>query len=327
MIAEGPSQIEPSEAVLAYAWGVDHLFTWVVTQEQGIEGPVVQSISYDQFLGKIYEFRSQLESADPNTTAVERALQRSEVQTRLREFYSTLIAPVEGKLMGKKTLIIIPSGPLWYVPFAALRTADRDTSYLIERYAIAYAPSLASLPTLLTVSKDTAGARSLLAFVNPQRDDMPPLPHLMDAARAFSKAVGGGSFYAEKQATEAQLDQEVLPRKTTETEEPRAVGKRYKYILFGCHGRFSYTNPLYSYLALGPGQKEDGDLYAREVLDLDLKDTRLVMLLACETFLTAVESRAGSATTGMGSDLPSEEKLSILRDLTKGDELVGLSRA
>jgi len=136
----------------------------------------------------------------------------------LREFYSDLIAPVEGKLVGKKTLIIIPSGPLWYVPFAALRTADEGTSYLIERYAIAYAPSLASLPTLLTASKDAAGTSPLLAFVNPQRDDMPPLLHLVDAARAFSRAIGGGSFYAEKQATEAQLDQVVLPRRTAETE-------------------------------------------------------------------------------------------------------------
>ena len=40
-----------------------------------------------------------------------------------------------------------------------------------------------------------------------------------------------------------------------------------------------------------------------------------------------MESRAEAATAGMGSELPSDKKLSILRDLTRGDELVGLSRA
>ena len=325
---EGPSRLTPSEAVLVYAWGVDHLFTWVVTQDRGIEGPFVQSISYNQFLEKVYKFRSQLEGANPNAGAVDRALQRTAVQKWLRKFYSALIAPVEGKLIGKKTLIIVPSGPLWYVPFAALRTADAGTSYLIERYAVAYAPSLASLPVILTPSGNTNVTNPLLAFVDPKREDMPPLPYLVDAARAFSKAVGGGDLYMEGQATEAQFDQK-FPRRGTGTsgENPKQVGAPYKYVLFGCHGKFSYTNPLYSYLALGPGHDEDGDLYAREALDLDLKGTRLVMLLACETFLTAVESRAGSTTAGMGSELPAGKKLSILRDLTRGDELVGLSRA
>lgn len=48
--------------------------------------------------------------------------------------------------------------------------------------------------------------------------------------------------------------------------------------------------------------------------------------MACETFLPAVESRTGAVTACLGSDLPSDEKLRVLRDLARGDEMVGLSR-
>lgn len=298
----------------------------MVTKEQKIEGPFVQDLGYDQFLEEVCEFRSQLEAVGPNASAVERALQQDEVQTRLRELYNVLITPVEQKIAGKETLIIIPSGPLWYVPFAALRTADEGTSYLIESFAIAYAPSLALLPTLL-VPKEVEPTASLLALANPKREDMPPLPHLVDAARAFSEAVGGDTPYFEKQATEALLNQEISPLLGTDAEEIEESEKRYRYVLLACHGKFNHTHPLYSYLALVPGQEEDGDFYAREVLFFDLNGTKLVLLMACETFLTAIESRVGVVTAGMGADLPSERKLDILRDLVRGDELVGLSRA
>jgi CHAT domain-containing protein len=59
----------------------------------------------------------------------------------------------------------------------------------------------------------------------------------------------------------------------------------------------------------------------------DLNGTKLVLLMACETFLTAIESRVGVVTAGLGADLPPERKLDVLRDLVRGDELVGLSRA
>lgn len=326
LIDSAASCLRPSEAALVYAWGVDHLFTWVVTKGQRIEGPLVQPINYDQFLEEVYEFRSLLEALDIDEDAVERALQLDEVQTRLRGFYNVLIAPVEQKIVDKETLIIIPSGPLWYVPFAALRTADEGTSYLIESFAIAYAPSLASLPTLLA-PKEVEPTASLLALANPKREDMPPLPHLVDAARAFSEAVGGNTPYFEKQATEALLNQEIPPLLDTDAEGIEESEKRYRYVLLACHGKFNHTNPLYSYLALVPGQEEDGDFYAREVLGFDLNGTKLVLLMACETFLTAIESRVGIVTAGLGSDLPPERKLDILRDLVRGDELVGLSRA
>ncbi|MCK5827077.1 CHAT domain-containing protein [Candidatus Bipolaricaulota bacterium] len=319
-----PELLDEGEAVLVYSWGLEHLFIWVVTTH-GIEGPFVQDLNYDQFFVDVYTFRSGIETVGDGSVAV--ALQQIESQSQLRDFYDVLVLPVLDRLVGKNTLIIIPSGPLWYVPFAALRTEDEATSYLIEDFAIAYAPSLASLSALL-LPKTAEPSAELLPFANPTRDDMSPLPdYLEEAARSFSAAVGGNMPYIKEDATESLLKR-MLPvflGGTAEGTEESA--KRYRYILFACHGMFSHTNPLFSYLALAGDQEEDGDVYAREILEFDLTGTEIVLLMACETFLPAVESRVGAATAGLGADLLPDDKLRVLRYLVQGDELVGLSRA
>jgi hypothetical protein len=84
--------------------------------------------------------------------------------------------------------------------------------------------------------------------------------------------------------------------------------------------------PCTTTLALVPGE-EDGDFYAREFLFFDLTRTKVVLLMACETLTTAIESLVGIITAGLGADLLSEQKLNILQYLVPGDGLVGLSRA
>jgi CHAT domain-containing protein len=55
--------------------------------------------------------------------------------------YDLLLAPVKGRIRGKD-LVVVPGGPLAYVPFEAL---VEDGHYLIEKHRIRYAPSLTAL--------------------------------------------------------------------------------------------------------------------------------------------------------------------------------------
>src|SRR5262249_58510853 len=59
---------------------------------------------------------------------------------------------------------IIPDGILWDVPFQALQTANGR--YLLEDYAISYAPSLSVLREIKR-SNEARSKPSLLAFGNP----------------------------------------------------------------------------------------------------------------------------------------------------------------
>lgn len=73
----------------------------------------------------------------------------------------------------------------------------------------------------------------------------------------------------------------------------------YQYLHLATHGFLNPVQPMYSYLLFAPTDSDDGQLAVHEVFGLDLQ-AQLVTLSACQT--------------GLG-------------DISKGDELVGLSRA
>src|SRR5207249_4915036 len=59
-----------------------------------------------------------------------------------QEAYAKLLAPMQERLRGKD-LVIVPGGPLGYLPFELL--VDPEGKYLVETRRIRYAPSLTVL--------------------------------------------------------------------------------------------------------------------------------------------------------------------------------------
>src|SRR5947207_15491191 len=82
-----------------------------------------------------------------------------------RRLYGLLLKPAEGQLKGKTSLCIVPDGILWDLPFQALE--PRDGHYLLEDYAISYAPSLSVLSEMSARKKTDPTSTPLLAFGNP----------------------------------------------------------------------------------------------------------------------------------------------------------------
>jgi CHAT domain-containing protein/tetratricopeptide (TPR) repeat protein len=79
-----------------------------------------------------------------------------------QRFYSLLIAPIEKHLGDKTDLIIIPAGPIAFLPFETL--IDEENRYLAERFHVRYAPSATVLHNLQKRDFDTTDRRALLAF-------------------------------------------------------------------------------------------------------------------------------------------------------------------
>ncbi|MCU1348064.1 MAG: Tetratricopeptide 2 repeat protein, partial [Acidobacteria bacterium] len=63
------------------------------------------------------------------------------------------------------TLCLVPDGPLWNLPFAALIEQGR---HFVERHALFYAPSIAAYETMIASRARPADTRELLAFGNPR---------------------------------------------------------------------------------------------------------------------------------------------------------------
>jgi len=100
-------------------------------------------------------------------------------------------------------------------------------------------------------------------------------------------------------------------------------------ILLSTHGLFNPHNPLYSYLVVSPtAENKDGKLFAHEV-SLSLH-ANMVVLSACETLLPSInemEEQVGKVARRAGDDTPVKLTDDQLKELTAGDEVVGLTRA
>lgn len=200
----------------------------------------------------------------------------------LRRLYAELVQPIEseGLLEGKTRLIIVPHAELYYLPFQALITAPDRVEFMVERWAIGYAPSAAVWTHL---SDRPAGRRGgLLA--------MAPRPTILPGSRQEVKAV-----------SDLMGDQVLTLIGEQATEQIfRDTAGNYGVLHLATYGSLNRTNPLFSWLDLAPGASNDGRLEVHEVYGIRLH-ARLVVLSACETALgTGSQTNAPSGDDWVG---------------------------
>jgi CHAT domain-containing protein len=214
-----------------------------------------------------------------------------------RHIYDLLLAPAKDLLAGKSTIVIVPDGALWNLPFQALKQADGR--YLVESYSIFYAASLTVLAEMVQKSKGSPGTSgssavasentkplgALLAFGNPalsgqvvdrvksvHRDEkLLPLPDAEDEVRGIGALYKGPgtTIYTGAEARE---------------DRAKAEMGHYRILHFATHGVLDSTSPMYSNIVLSTDDKspDDGLLEAWEIMRLDLK-ADLAVLSACDT--------------------------------------------
>jgi len=204
-----------------------------------------------------------------------------------RELYDLLLKPAATQLQGKTSLVIVPDGALWELPFQALLTAPNR--YLIDDCAIAYAPSLTALREMVRLrdgKKDSTGSPTLLAFGNPalgkqtiaqarsvlMDEKLDPLPEAERQVNTLKQIYGAAKskIYIGAEARE---------------ERAKAEAGAYRILHLATHGVLNDVSPMYSRVLLAQPEgdaNEDGLLEAWEIMKLDLK-ADLAVLSACET--------------------------------------------
>lgn len=203
------------------------------------------------------------------------AIRHPDFQSLSRELYKVLIEPVHADLTGIRTICIVPDDFLWNLPFQAL---SNDSSYLLEDYAISYAPSLSVLIEMGTNFKHDL-TPALAAFGNPRltkdqqrTEQLDPLPETAAEVRSISKL-----FLVNKNSV-------LIGRQATEESFNRLAGS-VSTLHFATHAFVDNRQPLYSHLLLtrtNDDRATDGRLEAREVLKLNLA-ADLAVLSACQT--------------------------------------------
>jgi CHAT domain-containing protein len=278
--AEQLTELLPDEktALLEYVVSDDQSFVFVIVRRNGQPFVTVQPIkvSRDELAKLVKSFRGQL---------AQQSLKFPEATT----LYELLIEPVEKVLAGKKVLCIVPDGSLWELPFAALR--DKGGKFLVERFAISYAPSLTTLSAMHRYARQQVEGRKgqLLAFAYPsfgasRRIELPlrgtfeELPQTEREAKAIAALFGrDAQVYLREQATEERF---------------KVEAPKYRILHIATHGIFDASSPLYSGLLLAQGKREDGILEAWEIAEMDLR-AEIVVLSACETARGVVKEGEG----------------------------------
>ena len=167
-----------------------------------------------------------------------------------------------------KKLIIVPHGPLHYLPFAALSDGNE---YLIDRFSIRMLPSASVLSFLKERARqENSGA---LIFGNPKLEDPKyDLKFAQDEALAIGRIIPKSTVLLRSEASKTNLQN---------------LGIEYSVIHLAVHGVFDPDKPLHSALLLAADRNDDGLLRAGDLYNLSL-NADLITLSACETALGKV---------------------------------------
>jgi CHAT domain-containing protein len=265
--------LTPSSALLEYVVLDDRTRLFLVTKSHG-------QVSIRTL--KIAVSRKEL---DRNVSALADALAHRKLGFRSlsRRLYDLLVGPVANRLRGIRTVVIVPDGTLWQIPFEALMAPDGR--FVIESRACLYAPSASVLREMTHRHAEEATENVLLAIGNPAvtaattrsiesvyRDaNLQPLPDAEAEVRSLRALYG-------------KAHSRIFIGAAAREDVVKANMTKYRVLHFATHAIIDDRNPMYSYLVLsqGPGSGDDGRLEAWEVMRSDLH-ADLAVLSACET--------------------------------------------
>ena len=217
---------------------------------------VAIEVSRDALAAQVQLFRKQILSRQPG------------VDESAGKLYDLLVAPL--RLRAGEHVIVVPHGPLHYLPFQALRG---PSGYLIEERAVSYAPSASALGTLLERTPPARHVR-VLALGNPDTGDPRlALPGAEREVKHIKARFPEAETYLLKEATKARLFD---------------AGPRSDLVHIAAHADVDDVDPLYSAIYLASPDGNPGVLEAHELYALALGQGPVVSLSACDTGLGRV---------------------------------------
>jgi CHAT domain-containing protein len=276
--------LKPDTTLIEYYLGETRSFVWVVSRGQSSSAVLPPAKEIAALAGA---FRKSLTAQVSSLTVRQAESESARLSARL---YEMLLKPVERSIEGSQSLIIVPDGVLYYVPFEALQAGS--SRYLFERFPISYAPSATSLAEL--DQSAPPAQKMLLAFGDPvytrpeasaQRStergpDLGALPYtreeVLGIASLFPK--GESVVYLGARANQDAVKAEALDR--------------YRYIHFATHGILDESHPSRSGLALTAGTGDGGVLQVDQITGLRIH-ADVVTLSACSTGLGELVSGEG----------------------------------
>lgn len=284
-----------STTIVAYWIQPRDSYAWVVAPDGAVHGTrlAVDPDRLRRTIRRAVDVPPTIELTATGATA------RSGSLAAYRQLHAELWAPIAQWLPATRgsRVTVIPHGPLFACPFAALR--DARGQYLVERFTLHYAGSGAVLLEALERATPASIASRALIVADPagarRNDQLASLPAARREARAIERTLAMPSDVLVGEAASEQRVRELLP----------AASLAH----FATHALVRDDDPLGSHLVLGrvgAGPDLDGELSASEVAAMTTL-ARVVVLGACRSARGPVSSDgiAGLTRAFMAAGAPS----------------------
>ncbi len=267
-------KLDRKTAVLQYSVHRGTLISlWLTENDSGFFLQKLRdNTPYISLSGQVSELRESIQNGEPRAT----------IQEKSETLYRLLIEPFKSLRPETERLLIIPDGPLHYLPFEVL--IGPDGSYLIENYETKYLPSASTLfyipdphrnadKELLAVAGSGIQSGGLLSDSRSQ-NNFASLPATLIEVDTIATLFDRKLILKNEEVSEAGIKSLSLDA--------------FRYIHFATHGTFDKENPRQSGLILSKQDEletlfgEDGLLNSGEISLLKL-NADLVVLSACNT--------------------------------------------
>ena len=276
--------LRPEDVLVEYFFEAERLYIFIVSRE----GYKVKQMPVAGLLDKVAALRAAIEC------------RTSEATSFAIDIYDSIWRPIVSDL-GSRRVLVVPHGPLHYLPFAALYDGQH---YLIEKHAISLLPSASVLQFLDQTALTAVPTAGALILGNPDLGSRRlNLPYAEKEAIRIAELLGSKDLLLKTEASESAFI--------------KRSGQR-ELIHLASHGDFTAEQPLQSALLLAKGGGQDGRLTVDEIYGLEL-NARLVTLSACETGLGKVAS--GDDVIGLIRGFIYAGASSVLASLWKVDDI------
>ncbi len=200
-VKEIQSLLSGDEAMLLLTTTIKESYVIAITRESFDWKPIPRST--ENLSQEVADFRKGLNIADLGDASGKSGLFDL---ARANWLYKTLLGPVESLVKDKRSLLIVPSGPLTALPFQLLVTAEpaaaipekldgyREAAWLIRRHAVSVLPSVASLKSLRAFARRDHGVKPMTGFGDPLFDPSQSGGDKRAAIKSAARSLASGAY-------------------------------------------------------------------------------------------------------------------------------------
>lgn len=210
-----------------------------------------------------------------------------------KQLYQYLVAPVASALRDAQRVLLCPEGIFNYLPWGALVVSEQKGKpiYWIEQKSIHLTSSASVYQQARGVQTHTQGVA--IASVS-KYGGRKVLAQRHSPTDSLSRRASRSGRLDDLRHVPVETEQirrlfgaqvRLLRESQARPESVRVAAQQARVIHFACHALADSYNPVNSALLLSPAAKEDGALFADEVITRWRLRADLVMLSACETHI------------------------------------------